>query len=332
MSRTNKALLHALFSAAAAAALCPQSASAGTFASAILEINNFRILHSNGAVYRNTDFSKLIGVNDAHATASLNDVVKGKSAIGAMPNVAHQCVGAPCPAFGENNFTPYHSLLPMHGNFAYADQNFIGSAISMNGAAAGARSQTRADAATSRNMQFANSNSSVGSSNTMLFQLGASDTMTFSFEATPFAMAYASPEGRSVTTANARISWSVSIVEIATGETVFTYAPAEINAMATVSRTHGAHGTSLYKPAGTFIPLGDTSGLLAANRYYQITVQHNTLVSALQHEIPEPASLALLGTGLFAMMVCRRSGQRRPLHLLRLPRLPHLPRLPYLRA
>jgi hypothetical protein len=215
-------------------------------------------------------------------------------------------VGAPCPAFGENNFTPYHSLLPMGGNFGYADQNFIGSAISVNGAAAGARSQTRADAATSQNMQFANSNSSVGSSNTMSFRLGASDTMTFSFEASPFAMAYASPEGRPVTTANARISWSVSIVDLMTSATVFTYAPAEINAMATVSRTHGANGTSLYQSAGAFIPLGATSELLLANRDYQITVQHNTLVSALQHEIPEPASLALVGTGLFGMMIGRR--------------------------
>lgn len=297
-----------LFVAAAAATFGMQSASASTFASAILDISNFKISHANGNVYRNTDFSKLIGVNDAHATASLNDVQVSKSAIGPRPDVLRQCVGTPCPAFGENNFTPYHALLPMNGNFGYADQNFIGSAISMNGAAAGARSQTRADVATSHNMQFANSNSSVGSSNTMAFRLGNSDTMTVSFDATAFAMAYASPEGRPVTTANARISWSVNIVDLKTGALVFSYAPPEINGMSIVSRTHGNTGTSLYAvPSGT-MHLGGVSPLLLTDRDYQITVQQNTLVSALQQEIPEPGSLAVLGTGMVAMAI----GRRRP--------------------
>lgn len=295
-----------LLVAAATATFGMQSATASTFASAILDINNFKISHSNGTVYKNTDFSKLIGVNDAHATAMLNGATSSLSAVGPRPDVAHRCVGAPCPAFGENNFTPYHSLMPMSGNFGYADQNFTGSAISVNGAAAGAHSQTRADVATTYNMQFANSNSSVGSSNTMSFRLGTSDTMTVTFDATPFSMAYSSPEGRPVTTANARISWSVNIVDLVTGDSVFNYVPAEINSMATVSRTHGNNGTSLYNQAGQVFHLTATSPLLLANRDYQITVQHNTLVSALQQEVPEPGSLAIVGGGLFMMAVGRR--------------------------
>ncbi|QBE65558.1 PEP-CTERM sorting domain-containing protein [Pseudoduganella lutea] len=309
MIRPSKALLVG----AAAATLGMQSASASTFASAILDMNNFRISHANGTVYRNTDFSKLIGVNDAHAMASLNTVQVSRSAFGATPDVARQCVGTPCPAFGENNFTPYHALLPMSGNFGYADQNFTGSGISVNGAAAGARSQTRADVATSQNMQFANSNSSVGSSNTMAFRLGATDSMTISFDAMAYAMAYASPDGRPTTTANARISWSANIVDLVTGTTVFHFAPEQLNSMAIVSRTHGANGTSLYTLPGGSLHFNATSPLLLANRDYQITVQHNTLVSALQHEIPEPASLAILGTGLCAMVATRRRAGRRSL-------------------
>ncbi len=302
-----------LLAAAAAAAFGMQSAAASTFASAILDINNFKLARSNGTVFKNSDFSKLVGMNDAHATASLNHQYKAVSAIGTAPDVAHQCVGVPCPAFGENNFAAHNALLPASGNFAYADQYFKGSAISVNGAAAGAHSQTRADVATSLNMQFANSNSSVGSSNTMMFRLNSNDMMTVSFDATPFAMAYSSPDGRPVTTANARISWSVNIIDILTGESMLAYAPNEINGMAAVSRTHGNNGTSLYSPAKT-ISLKATSAQLQANRDYQITVQQNTLVSALQQEIPEPGSLAILGTGLFAMVAGRRLpiGRRQP--------------------
>ena len=301
-----------LLVAAVAAAFGTQSAGASTYASAILDISNFKILNNQGKVYKNTDFFKLIGINDAHATASLNADSKSLSAIGTRPDVAHQCVGAPCPAFGENNFTPFNSLLPMSGNFGYADQYMTGSAISMNGAAAGAHSQTRADVATSLNMQFANSNSSVGSSNTMSFRLGSNDTMTVMFDAKPFAVAYSSPEGRPVTTANARISWSVNIVDLANGTSVFNYAPDEINGMSTVSRTHGNNGMSQYAAPGGVYHLIKTSPQLLANHDYQITVQQNTLVSALQQEIPEPGSLAIVGTGLLAMVGGRRSRARRP--------------------
>ncbi|HEX8603189.1 MAG TPA: EDSAP-1 family PEP-CTERM protein [Pseudoduganella sp.] len=302
----NKALLVT----AVAAACGMQSAGASTYASAILDISNFRILNNQGKVYKNSDFLKLIGINDAHATASLNADSKSLSAIGPRPDVAHQCVGAPCPAFGENNFTPSSSL-PMSGNFGYADQYMTGSAISMNGATAGAHSQTRADVATSLNMQFANSNSSVGSSNTMSFRLGSSDTMTVMFDAKPFAVAYSSPQGRPVTTANARISWSVNIVDLSTGTSVFSYAPDEINGMSTVSRTHGNNGMSQYGAPGGVYHLMKKSPQLLANHDYQITVQQNTLVSALQQEIPEPGSLAIVGTGLLAMVGGRRSRARR---------------------
>jgi len=283
------------------------SASANTFASAILDINNFRLLHSNGAVYRNTDFTRMVNVNDAHATASLNSVFVNASGSGIRPDVAHQCVGACGSMTTENNFAMNGSLFASQGSFGFADQSFTGSGISINGAAAGSHSQTRADVVTMHNNQYATGNSSVGSSNTMAFTLGGSDTMTVSFDATPYSMAYITPGSHPVTSAAARISWSINIVDLTTGVSVFNFAPPEINGRASVSRTHGLPGMSDYNAGGSAFHFARMTPQLLAGRNYQVTILHNTLVTALQQEeVPEPASLSIFGAGLLGMMLVRR--------------------------
>lgn len=282
------------------------AASANTFASAILDINHFRLLHLNGAAYRNTDFVRLVNVNDAHATASLNSVFVNSSGSGLRPDVAHQCVGS-CPRISENNFAQTGSLFALQNSFGYADQSFTGSGISINGAPAGSHSQTRADVATMHNYQYATGNSSVGSSNTMAFTLGASDRMTVSFDATPYALAYISPGSHPVTSAAARISWGINIVDLTTGASVFTFAPPEINARANVSRSHGEPGMSQFNATTTVYAFSAMTPLLRAGRNYQVTILHNTLVTALQQEeVPEPGSLSIVGAGLLGMVFVRR--------------------------
>jgi hypothetical protein len=287
------------------------SARADTFASAILDINNFRLLHSSGAVYSTTDFSTITGTNDAHATAALNGVFANGSdsrpiLSGTTPDVPHQCVGAPCPALGENNFARFGAPPPVPGNFGYADQRLAGESISVGAGPAGAHAQTRADASTSQNIQVASGNSDVGTSTTFAFTLGSADTMTVSFDATPYTAAFVSAGAGATSNANARLSWSINIVDLTTGTSVFSFAPNEINALSAVSRTDGSPGLLEYNAGGTTYSFLATTPLLTAGTTYQLTVQHNTLANALQQEVPEPATLAIVAAGLIGMSLVSR--------------------------
>ncbi|UGQ48553.1 EDSAP-1 family PEP-CTERM protein [Massilia endophytica] len=286
------------------------SARADTFASAILDINNFRLLHSNGTAFSTSNFAALQGTNDAHATAALNGVFSnGSSSLGILagaPDVARQCVGTPCFPLPSNNFTPFASPPPAPGNFGYADQRLQGSSISINGAPAGAHAQTRADAATQMNMQDASGNSDVGTSTTFRFALGASDTMTVAFNATPYTQAWVSAGAGQSSNANARLSWSINIVNLSTGLSVFSFAPAELNGLSVVSRTDAAPGTTSYNAALTTFSFSQVTPLLTAGTTYQITIQHNTLANARQQEVPEPGTLAIVAAGLLGMRLASR--------------------------
>lgn len=295
--------------AALAVGFASMPAQAATFASAILDINNFRLLHSSGIAYSTTDFTILQGTNDAHATASLNGVfANGTSSLGILsgttPNVAHQCVGAPCPALAENIFTPFASPPPVPGSFGYADQDLTGASITIGAAPAGAHARTRADASTAMNA-VASGNSDVGTSTTFSFTLGAADTMTISFDGTPYTQAFVSAGSTPTANANARLSWAINIIDLTTGLSVFEFAPTALNSLSAVSRTDGTTGLTTYDP-GTAAYLAVTP-LLTAGTSYQITIQHNTLANALQQELPEPDSIAVLAAGMLAMsLVLRR--------------------------
>lgn len=304
MSTFRKTLLAS--AAVLAAASAPVQAS--TFASAILDINHFRLLHSSGVAFATTDFTVLQGTNDAHATASLNNVfANGASSLGILsgmtPDVTQRCVGAPCPPTAENNFLPFASPPPVPGNFGYADQALAGSAITIGATPAGARARTRADASTAMN-SIASGNSDVGTSTTFSFTLGAADTMTVSFDGTPYTQAFVSAGSSPNANANARLSWAINIIDLSTSASVFSFAPAALNGLSALSRTDGDSGILTYAP-GTSAYLAVTP-LLAADTRYQITIQHNTLANALQQELPEPDSIAVLAAGMLAMSMALR--------------------------
>lgn len=296
---------------AAVASLCfgvMGQARADAFAQSILTINNFRLLHASGSAFTPADFALLDGVNSAHARASLNGVSATAAPqdfsilSGMNPDVAHQFVGLPNPPRPENSFTPFATPPAVPGTFGYADQNLSGSALAVNGAPAGASAQTRADASL-QSAGSASGDSDVGTSTTFSFTLGATDSMTFAFDATPFTQAYTS--AGAATNAIARLSWSLNIVNQTTGAIVFVFQPGELNGMANASRTGSFFGLTTYNPGSMFFTA--TTPMLNSTDVYQLTIQHNTLANALQSsEVPEPGTLAMFGIGLLGMSALRR--------------------------
>lgn len=314
---------HRLFATLTAAVLglaVTGSAQADAFASAILEISNFRLLHGNGTAYASTDFRTITGTNDAHATAQLNSFVVPRS--GSAPvllptlNLPSACAPAnACPAvLATNPFdrlpSPVPGSIPVPGNFGYADQNLLGSAITTPTQAAGVLAQTRADASATVG-SIASADSDVGTSTTFQFQLGASDTMTVAFNARPYTEAFVEPGSAIGSNASARLSWSINIVDLSTGDSVFFFAPDEINALSNVSRSGAFPGTTQFNDANQLFSFSATTDtFLDAGTVYQLTIQHNTLADAQQVGVPEPATLAIMATGLLGMAATVRRRRR----------------------
>jgi hypothetical protein len=279
------------------------SAHAATHATAILDIQNFTLRNADGSLFGPGAFSVLTGTNDAHATAALNGVFANAadsvpiSAAGG-PNLAQQCVGT-CMPIGAD---VYAGLPSLAGNYGHADQNLTGSAI----VAGGARAQTRADAATNDNFNVASGNSDVGTSTSFQFAFTGNTTMRVDFSAFAFTEAHVDPGSSPVANANARLSWSMNIIDTTTGSTVFTLEPDALNELSLRSATHASAGTATYNP-GIINVVNQLTGPLIGGRLYQLTIQHNTLANVLQQEeVPEPATLAILAGGLLSMSLVSR--------------------------
>jgi len=280
------------------------TAQAATFASAVLEIQNLRLLHTpNGASFRVSDFATLDGTNDAQATAQLNlfstSDFGSASIIALPPNVDRQCAG-PCFT-GPDIFA--HLPNP-NANFGYADQNLTGSSIAPNGGdAPGAFASTRADAGTLTSPNDASGNSNVGTSTTFRFSVAEPGSMTVQFDAIPYLQAFVSAGSVFNTNANAGLTWNISILDLTTGELRMSESPAALNQSR--SRTNGATGTTTYDPGLSSYQF-TTDIALETDHEYQLTIRHDTSADALQQEVPEPGTLAVLAAGLMSMSLVNR--------------------------
>lgn len=283
-------------------------AQAGVLAQASLTVENFRLLHANGAAFKSSDFKSLTGMNSASAQASLNGQAVAAPAqnftLGSVtPDIAHQFLGTPSPPRAENDFSPFADPLPLPGTFGYADQHMRGNIVGINGRPAGALMQTRADASLQTN-GTASGASNVGTMTSFKFKLNKAEALTFSFDATPFTQTYATAPAS--TAAMARVTWTLNLID-ELGISVFTLAPGAINSLSNLNRADNFPGLTTYAP-GKLSFLAST-GVLLADANYQLTVSQTALADTL-HAVPEPASLAIMGLGMGTLALSLRRSRK----------------------
>jgi hypothetical protein len=272
------------------------SARADAFAQSILLIDNFRLLHPNGTPYTASDFAMLTGISDTHVTGQLNGQSSSANQWGGFGSSAALDVAQGSADAG----TP--------GSFGYADARMDGAVITTTLGPAGALAQTRAGASLTAN-GAAFGSAALASATSFGFSLGTNETMTVTFSARPFAQAYVSEGADPTTSALAAMTWSISVLDVSTGATVFAFQPEQLNALGSVSRSDGVDGTSIYAP-GT-LSFVATTDMLNAGTFYQVTIAQSTMAGALQAQrMPEPATLAGFGAGLLAMAALARRRRR----------------------
>jgi PEP-CTERM motif len=293
----------------------PAVSQAGVLGQSVLEITNFQFLNSpGGSIVNVTQFSQLAFNDSSNATANLNGVIASQAVnqntFGTL-DLPQQCVGQ-C-VFGQNDFS--HRTGPSTLNVARADTLLRGSPLGGTSVSSPADAHVVNEGQLTTIGGFGAIQANLGLTASFAFKLGASQSVTISFDSLSHLIAEIGLGDNG--TARASEQFTIDIRD-GSGAQVFAWSPngqpggitggVEVADTCDLQRAVNAQlpgQTSLYDCNGTHVA---TTGILTAGTFYTLGLRHAGDVDVTR-TVPEPSGVMLVGLALAGLGYAARRKQ-----------------------